>query len=277
MLIDIARLLDPLEGDLLPAVAAFNVITLEYAEGIVLGAERAGLPAVLSISQNAVRYHGSLEPIARACLALAQSSTARIGLHLDHCDDVDLVLEAATLGFGSAMFDASTFSYDRNVAETARVTALGHERGLWIEAELGEIGGKDGAHAPGVRTDPGQAAAFVASTGVDGLAVAVGTSHAMTARTARPDQELIRRMRAAVPVPLVLHGSSGVDDEGIRAAVSAGVRKVNVGTQLSAAYSSALANGLGPGPDPRAALRCARESIADTVDKLLRVISSPSS
>lgn len=273
MLTTAARLLEP-QGASLPALAAFNVITLEYAEGIVLGAERAGLPVLLSVSHNAVRFHGSLAPIAAGCLALADGAGVPVGLHLDHCEDPGLVIEAARLGFGSAMFDASTLPYDDNVAETAAVVARGHELGIWVEAELGEIGGKDGAHAPGVRTDPAEAAAFVAATGVDGLAVAVGTSHAMTERTAHPDDGLIARLAAAVPVPLVLHGSSGVPDEGLAAAVAAGIRKVNVGTQLSAAYTVELLARLGPGPDPRTALTAAREAIAVDVERLLRVISA---
>ena len=262
-------------GGSLPSIAAFNVITLEYAEGIVTGAERAGRPVLLSISHNAVRFHGALAPIAAACRALADAASVPVALHLDHCESEELVLEAAQLGFDSAMFDASTLPYDDNVAATARVVARGHDGGLWIEAELGEIGGKDGAHAPGVRTDPAEAAAFVAATGVDALAVAVGSSHAMTRKTSRLDVDLIARLAAAVPVPLVLHGSSGVDDQGIRAAVAAGIRKVNVGTQLSAAYSNALRAELADRVDPRKALSAARESIACEVAHLLDVISHP--
>jgi fructose-bisphosphate aldolase class II len=274
MLTTASRLLEAGRGGSLPAIAAFNVITLEYAEGIVLGAERAGLPVLLSVSHNAVRFHGALAPIARGCLAVAEAASIPVGLHLDHCEDAALVEEAALLGFGSAMFDASTLPYAENVAQTAAVVRRGHELGIWVEAELGEIGGKDGAHAPGVRTDPDEAAQFVADTGVDGLAVAVGTSHAMTERTAHPDNELIARIADAVPVPLVLHGSSGVPDGGLAAAVAAGIRKVNVGTQVSAAFTAALVSGLGPGPDPRAALTSARVAIADDVERLLRVISA---
>lgn len=255
-------------------VAAFNVITLEYAQGIVAGAVATQAPVVLSVSHNAVRYHGSLAPIAAACLALADAASVPVGLHLDHCEDAGLIEHAIDLGFGSVMFDASTLPFDENVELTARVADLTRARGVWLEAELGEIGGKDGAHAPGVRTDPADAVQFVAATGVDGLAVAVGTSHAMTSRTSRPDMALIASLAAAVPVPLVLHGSSGVPDDGLAAAVAAGIRKINVGTQLSVDYSDALRSGLANGTaDPRAALREARASIQATVERLLRVIT----
>lgn len=127
-----------------------------------------------------------------------------------------------------------------------------------------------------MRTDPDQAAEFVAATGVDALAVAVGSSHAMTTQTAALDLDLIERLRDAVPCPLVLHGSSGVPDETVRDAVRAGIVKVNIGTALNIAYSSAMRTGLAAddGVDPRVSLRAARSAIADTVAHLLTVVSS---
>ncbi len=107
-----------------------------------------------------------------------------------------------------------------------------------MEAELGEIGGKDGVHAPGARTDPAEAAAYVAATGVDGLAVAVGTSHAMLTRDAALDLPLIAALRETVPVPLVLHGSSGVADADLTAAVDAGMTKINIATQLNKVFTA---------------------------------------
>ena len=136
MLTTAARLLCAGDGASVPAIAAFNVITLEYAEGIVAGAERAGLPVLLSVSHNAVRFHGALAPLAAGCHALAEAAAVPVGLHLDHCEDASLVEEAAGLGFGSAMFDASTLPYSANVAATAAVVARGHELGIWVEAEL---------------------------------------------------------------------------------------------------------------------------------------------
>jgi fructose-bisphosphate aldolase class II len=164
------------------------------------------------------------------------------------------------------------------VAATRDAVAWAREHGLWTEAELGEVGGKDGAHAPGVRTDPEAARAFVADTGVDALAVAVGSSHAMTARTAVLDHALIARLREAVPVPLVLHGSSGVPDDELRRAVACGIVKVNIGTALNVAFTGAVRSFLDGNPttvDPRRYLAPARTATAGTVEHLLRVLASP--
>nr|BFE70891.1 hypothetical protein GCM10020092_041920 [Actinoplanes digitatis] len=247
-------------------VGAFNVITVEHAEAIVTGAEEAGLPVILQISENAVRFHqGWLAPIAAAARAVADSSRAAVALHLDHVESDELFDQAAAHGFGSVMYDASASSYADNVAATAAAVRRGRRRGLWVESELGAIGGKDGAHAPGARTDPGEAAAYVAATGVDALAVAVGSSHAMRTRTARLDHELIGRLRAAVPVPLVLHGSSGVPDDELVAAVRHGMVKINIGTALNSAFTGAVRASLDGDAalvDPRRYLAPARAAMA---------------
>ena len=260
-------------------VGAFNVICLEHAEAIATGAERAGRPAVLQISQNAVRFHGrDVAPLAAACRAVAAASTADLALHLDHVEDDDLFDLAAPNGFSSVMYDASTRPYEENVRWTRAAVDRGHADGLWVESELGAVGGKDGAHSPGVRTDPAEAAAYVEATAVDGLAVAVGSSHAMTSRTATLDRDLIGRLRAAVGVPLVLHGSSGVPDDELAAAVSAGMVKVNIGTALNVAFTGAVRTRLAGDAavvDPRKYLAPARDAMADVVAHLLAVLTEP--
>ncbi|HET6858256.1 MAG TPA: class II fructose-bisphosphate aldolase [Streptomyces sp.] len=262
-------------------VAAFNVITLEHAEAIAAGAERAGAPAILQISENAVKFHGGdLAPVAAAAAAVARASASPLSLHLDHVESVQLLHAAHPAGFSSVMFDASKLGYEENVRVTAEAVRWGHERGIWIEAELGKVGGKDGeppldAHAPGVRTDPAEAEGYVADTGVDALAVAVGSSHAMTDRTAALDHELIGALRDAVPVPLVLHGSSGVPDEEIRRAVAAGMVKINVGTALNTAFTGAVRAHLAANPltvDPRKYIAPAREAMAGTVAHFLGLV-----
>lgn len=260
-------------------VAAFNVVTLEHGEGIIAGAQHAAAPVILQVSENTVAFHGSLRPISAALVALAADAGVPVGLHLDHVEAPHLWEQAAAAGYSSVMVDGGALPYDRNVAVTAEATALLHGRGLAVEAELGYVGGKDSqvsnAHAPGVRTDPRQAAEFVGATGVDALAVAVGSSHAMTTRTAELDLDLIAALRDALSVPLVLHGSSGVPDDALRAAVRAGIVKVNVGTALNVAYTGAVRSAMAADDavDPRKALRSARAAIGDTVAHLLDVIS----
>jgi fructose-bisphosphate aldolase, class II len=254
---------------------AFNVILLEHAEAMISGAEAAGLPVILQISENCVRYHGTLEPIAVATMAAARAADVPVAVHLDHATSADLVREAVELGLGSVMYDASALEYDRNVAATAEVTAYCHERGVWVEAELGEVGGKDGVHAPGARTDPDEAARFVAATGVDALAVAVGTSHAMTDRTAAVDLGLISRLRDAVPVPLVLHGSSGVPDADLTRAVEAGIAKVNIATHLNHVFTDAVREYLTAHPnavDTRKYVAPGRNAVAREVARLLGTV-----
>ncbi len=213
-------------------VGAFNVIQLEHAEALVAAAESVGVPVVLQVSQNAVRYHRALEPLLGATLAVARASSAPVVVHLDHAEDRDLVAEAVRLGAGSVMYDGSRLAYDANVAATASVVAMCHAAGVAVEA--------------------------------DSLAVAVGTSHAMTSPGAVVDLELVRALRAVVPVPLVLHGSSGLDDEGLRAVVAAGITKVNVGTRLNVAMTRAVRAALDGDPklvDPRRYLAPARDAI----------------
>lgn len=243
---------------------AFNVLHLETVEAIVSAAESAGFPVVLQLSENAVKYHGALEPIARASIAAARASSARIAVHLDHAESEKLAREAIELRFGSVMYDGSVLDYARNVDSTARVAAAAHAAGLTVEAELGRIGGKDGAHSPDVRTDPAEATRFVAATGVDALAVAVGSSHAMRERTAALDLELISRLRDTLPVPLVLHGSSGVPDATIVAGIRAGMTKINVSTQLNRSFTAAVREYLQADPslvDSRKYLGAGREAL----------------
>ncbi|RXR27308.1 class II fructose-bisphosphate aldolase [Oerskovia turbata] len=258
-------------------VGAFNVIQVEHAEAFVAAAARAGTGVVLQISQNAARYHGGLEPIALATLAVARASSAPVVVHLDHAEDRALVSEAVRLGFTSVMYDGSALDYERNVEATADVVREAHARGVFVEAELGKVGGKDGVHAPGVRTDPAEAVAFVAATGVDALAVAVGSSHAMTDRTASLDFERIAGLRAAVPVPLVLHGSSGVADHDLSRAVKEGMTKINISTHLNNTLTQALRAYLDEHPtvvDPRKYLGAGRDAMRDEVVRLLAVLDA---
>src|SRR5690554_2805191 len=262
------------------AVPAFNVISLEYAEAVIAGAESAGVPVILQVSENAIRFHGGqLRPLLAACREIAVVSRVPVAIHLDHIESESLVEEAIGLadsyGLSSIMFDASREEYGANVAATARIARQAHDAGLWVEAELGEVGGKDGAHAPGARTEPREAADFVSLTGVDSLAVAVGSSHAMLDRSAALDFDLISDLAAALPVPLVLHGSSGVADASLTEAVKRGMRKINIGTALNISWTGAVRSWLEENPagvDPRKYSGSARDATAAVVAHLSAIV-----
>ncbi|MFF0383411.1 ketose-bisphosphate aldolase [Streptomyces sp. NPDC004286] len=265
------------------AIAAFNVITLEHIEAVMAGAEAAGAPVVLQVSQNAVKFRrGHLRPLARAAVSVAEQAAVPVALHLDHVQSDELLHQARDTGFSSVMYDAARLPYAENLTATQVAADWAHSQGLWIEAELGQIGGKDGrppldAHAPGARTDPAEARDFVARTGVDALAVAIGSTHAMTTRTAALDHALLERLSAELAVPLVLHGSSGVPDGELVKAVAGGIGKVNVGTALNTALTRAVRDHLGRHPetvDPRTYLADGRTAMAQEVTRIIRLLGA---
>ncbi|KMS70855.1 fructose-bisphosphate aldolase [Streptomyces viridochromogenes] len=266
------------------AVAAFNIITLEHVEAVIAGAESVRSPVVLQVSENAVKFrYGRLLPLARAAVTAAERAAVPVALHLDHIQSDSLLRQAPEAGFSSVMYDASRLPYAENLAATKAATDWAHAQGLWIEAELGEVAGKDGkqpldAHAPGARTDPAEARAFVTDSGVDALAVAIGSVHAMTTRTATLDHDLLKRLTATLDVPLVLHGSSGVPDDELTTAIAGGIAKVNVGTALNQAMTGAIREFLAAHPeavDSRKYLSVGREAMVRTVADILRTVAHP--
>jgi fructose-bisphosphate aldolase class II len=277
MLAGLREVLDPAAAAS-TGVGAFNVICLEHAEALIWGAEAASLPVVLQVSENAVLYHRSLEPILIATVALARNADVPAVVHLDHVTDVDLVRAGIELGATSVMFDGSRRAYEENVAVTADVVRYCHQRGVQVEAELGEIGGKDGVHAATARTKPPEAVDFVSDTGVDALAVAVGSSHAMTERTTKLDLALVAELRQTLDLPLVLHGSSGVPDDELVRAIRAGLTKINIGTHLNATLTRSVRRTLDDQPrlvDPRKYLGPARDDVAAEIERLLRLLARP--
>jgi len=257
------------------AVGAFNVILLEHTEALVAGAEHAKLPVILQISENCVSYHKALKPISVATIAIAESASVPVSVHLDHAESEDLVKEALDLGYDSVMFDGSKLTYADNVAASARMAALCKRYGATLEVEIGEVGGKDGVHAPGVRTNPLEAKAFAEATGADLVAVAVGSSHAMTTRDATLDFDLIAEIAKTVGVPLVLHGSSGVSDPDLQKAVKAGMSKINIATHLNNVFTHEIREALGANPklvDPRKYIAPGRDAVAAEVARLLTLL-----
>lgn len=254
------------------ALYAFNVVGLEHGEAIVAAADDAAKPVILQISENTATYHGGLRPLGYACLAIAESASVEVSVHLDHATAEELCATAMDMGFSSVMFDASAQPFETNVQSTADLVAAAHARDVFVEAELGEIGGKGGLHAANARTCPDQAMDFVRRTGVDALAVAVGSSHAMVEQTAVLDLELTARLRQSLSVPLVLHGSSGVSPQALAEAVHAGFTKLNIGTALNTAMTCGVRTTLDSEPeinDPRRYLGAGRDAIRAAVAQLL--------
>lgn len=255
-------------------LGAFNVVQLETAEAIVEAATFADVPVILQISENAATYHGALAPLGMAVIEIANAAPIPVIVHLDHAESVELIYEAVNLGFDSVMFDGSRLTYAQNETMTAEVVRYCHDRGVAVEAELGEIGGKNGVHDPTTRTSPQQAGTFVERTGADLLAVAVGSSHAMTTSDAVLDTKLVAAIRAAVPVPLVLHGSSGASDATIQLAIHAGITKVNVSTRLNRVFTTAISRMIADHPentDPRTYFQAGNVLVRDEVEHLLRL------
>jgi fructose-bisphosphate aldolase class II len=258
------------------AIGAFNVILLEHAEALVMGAEKSQLSLILQISENCVKYHGALKPISVATIAIAEASSLPISVHLDHAESEELVKQALDLGYDSVMFDGSKLSYKENVQASQRMRVLCDSYGATLEVEIGEVGGKDGVHAPGIRTKPAEAKDFADETGANLIAVAVGSSHAMSTRDASLDFQLILDIAAEVKIPLVLHGSSGVSDADLQEAVRAGMRKINIATHLNGIFTDRVRAELDKNPlltDPRKYIGQSREDVSDEVARLLKLLN----
>jgi ketose-bisphosphate aldolase len=242
------------------AVPGFNVSNVELALGVLDAAAELRAPLLLQCNAANLAHFGGIDAAAAYLRALAAQAPVPAAVHLDHGDSVAQLRAAVRAGFTSLMFDGSTLPLERNLRETREAYAIAAAAGVALEAELGHVGGRE----PGVATsesrltDPAAARRFVEETRVDALAVSVGTAHGL-AGAVRLD--LLQELRAATrALPLVLHGGSGVSPRDLSAAVEAGIRKVNISTEIHAAFAAALARGVDA--DPRPALRRARAAVA---------------
>jgi fructose-bisphosphate aldolase class II/tagatose 1,6-diphosphate aldolase GatY/KbaY len=228
------------------AVAAFTVYTLESIRAVVDAAETCERPVLMSVGSSSYRVTGARE-LAAAALAAAERASVPVGVHLDHCTDEDEISRAVELGYSSVMYDGSALPFEQNLERTAAVVARAHAEGVWVEGELGALAGDEDASTDSAATqltDPLQAADFAARTGVDALAVAVGTVHGFSAVPMQVDIDRLTTIAASTSTPLVLHGASGLPDDNLTSAVRAGVVKVNVNAELRRAHRDALAQAL---------------------------------
>jgi tagatose 1,6-diphosphate aldolase GatY/KbaY len=260
------------------ALGAFNVYNLEGACAVVAAAEAERSPAMLQILPSALKASGP--PLIALCLAAARDASVPMSVHLDHsasADDIQMALDA---GLNSIMADGSHLPYAENIAFTRSIAAAVHERGGSIEAELGRLTGtEDGLTVPEYQsrlTDPDQAADFVAQTNIDALAVCIGNVHGHYRGEPRLDFDRLDAIHKLVPVPLVLHGASGVPDTMLRRSIELGVCKFNVNTEVRRAYLRALQDALasGDGPDLLGLMRDAVVAMQAVVSGKLSLFGS---
>lgn len=222
------------------AVGAFNVENMEMVKAVLSAAQECNSPVILQTTPSTIKY-GTVETFASIVKAEAEKVNVPVALHLDHGNSFELAAKALKAGYTSIMIDASTLELSENIKITAEIVKMCHEFGVAVEAELGLVGGKeDDLENENQYTDPKEAKIFFENTGVDSLAVAVGTAHGFYATEPVLEKSIIDQVRALIPIPLVLHGGSGVPYEDVKDCIHRGMSKVNYATELRVAYSGAI-------------------------------------
>ena len=263
------------------AVGAFNANNMEQIQAIIEAAEVERAPVILQASQGAIRY-GGLELVTAMVKTMGNLATVPVVLHLDHGPDFEQNVRCLRAGFTSLMFDGSKLPLDENVAITKRVVEVAHLVGVPVEAELGRVGQSHekltDQQVCALMTDPKLAQEFVDRTGIDSLAIACGSVHAMRVAEAELDIPRIKAIHDQIPnIPLVLHGSSGVVADSMVAGIEAGICKINVATYLNQAFMRGIKEGMAKYPDevdPRKALSMGRDYVKDAVREKIRLFKS---
>ncbi len=266
------------------AIGAFNASNMEVVQSIIWAAQTKQAPVIVQTSAGAIEYAG-LSTLVRLVQAEATKTAVPVILHLDHGKDLSLIKQCIEAGYTSVMIDASQKNLQDNIKITRAVVEYAHERGVWVEAELGTIIGKEGRQSlAGGRipdedlTNPQQARQFVAATGIDALAVSVGTIHGAFTGQEYIRFELLKDIEEAVPnIPLVLHGASGIADQHLQQAAGRHVCKINVDTELRQAFTKAVAAYFSTkhdSVDPREMLGPAREAVQQVVEAKIELFGS---
>ncbi len=235
------------------AVGAFNFNGIEDARGIIEAAEEKNSPVILMASTSAVKYFGGARPCAAFVKALADASSAPVVLHVDHCTDLAMIKDCVDAGFSSVMIDASSLSFEENVAKPAAAVDYAKRYGVSVEGELGRLGGReenvDVSDRDANMTDPAAVEEFVKRTGIDALAIAIGNAHGFYKGTPKLDFDRIIACRSLVDCGLVLHGGTGIPEADFIRAVKCGMNKINVGTELKYACSQTARACMAAKPD----------------------------
>lgn len=265
------------------AVPAFNVCNLEYAQVVIRTAEELRSPVIVALHPIEIAY-GGLREMASIVKGLAGDVTVPVVLHLDHGDTLEDVVGCIVHGFTSVMIDASKQSFADNIAATSEVVRFAHAAGVDVEAELGLVGGAEGdqyAHKEQIMkdqlTDPDMALEFVEETGVDSLAVAIGTAHGFYRGTPHIDLERLTVIRSKVDIPLVLHGGSGTGDEVLKETINRGITKINIATELKYAFHQGLVNAMkedGEEFEPRVIMPGGQSSAKELITQKITLFGS---
>ncbi|MFZ5753096.1 MAG: class II fructose-1,6-bisphosphate aldolase [Bacillota bacterium] len=278
-LVTVKELLDKAEAGGY-AVGAFNCNNMEIVQAIVAAAEAEKAPVIIQASQGAIKYAG-LDYIVGLVNIAAKNSKIPVALHLDHGTSFDQVIKCIREGFTSVMIDGSKYPLEENIALTKKVVEIARAVGVSTEAELGKIGGTEDditvLEKEAMMTDPEEAKFFVEQTGVDSLAVAIGTAHGQYKFDPELDFDRLAKIKSLVNIPIVLHGSSGVPDKDIEKAISLGVRKVNIDTNIREAFVKGVRDVINKDAkeiDPRKILGPAREAMTAIVREKIRIFGS---
>jgi fructose-bisphosphate aldolase class II len=262
------------------AVGAFNCNNMEIVQAIIEAAEAEQAPVILQASQGAIKYAG-LNYIMAMARTAAENASVPVAMHLDHGTSFEQVMQCIRYGFTSVMIDGSKYPLEENIALTKKVLDVARAVGVSVEAELGKIGGTEDditvSEKEASMTDPEEARYFVEQTKVDALAIAIGTAHGQYKGEPKLDFARLQRVRELVDVPIVLHGSSGVPDEAVKKAISLGVRKVNIDTNIREAFVGGIRESLAHNPkeiDPRKILAPAKKAMVSIVREKISLFGS---
>lgn len=263
------------------AVPAFNIHNLETIQVVVEESAKLKSPVILAATPSTVKYAGR-DYLLEICKVAAKRYDIPIALHLDHAEDVNEIKELIQMGYKSVMIDASKYPFEKNIEIVKEVTDFAKQFGVSVEAELGRLGGIEDNVSVDSKdsffTDPQSAVEFIKRTGIDSLAVAIGTAHGLYKSEPKLDFERLETISKMVEIPLVLHGASGVPEKDVRKSISLGISKVNIATELKIPFSNAVRQYLIENPeasDPRHYLVPGKEAMGAVVrDKILMVMSN---
>lgn len=260
------------------AVGAFNVENMEMVQAVILAAEELSAPVILQTTPSTLRY-ASPEMFHAMVKVAAQRAEVPVGLHLDHGSGYELAVSCINSGYTSVMIDGSAEDFNKNVEKTKQVVGYAKVKGIPVEAELGKVGGKedDLEQEADTNTNPEEAKEFVNQTGIDSLAIAIGTAHGFYQGEPVLDKLRISEVTRLVSIPLVLHGSSGLSDEDVRECVERGMCKVNFATELRAAYTNAIKDVIANDPgvyDPKAFGKAGIKAVKEQVKLRIKVCGS---